>query len=269
LIALAAVLLALAGTPEARQERFLELLRTYPSRSVDESARLVTALVDEGPFAERDRALYWLGSARLAAQDVPSARGYFARLRREHPGSIWVERAALGEAEAAARERQYGAALRWLGEAGLSRDPAVRELSRLSRAQVLVLRARQRWAWACGAFAAAVFGALCFSLWRRRPVQVRPLPVEVHVVLPVLGLLALLSVRQDPAPRAAVLQLCAAGALLVTASGLRLRAASPGPLGRGLQVALTVAAMAAVFYLAIWRAELINMVFETLRAGPE
>jgi len=273
-----------ANASEALQRQFIDLLRTYPQRPVAESHRLVEALVDAGPFAERDRALYWLGSARLSAKDLPGARGSFARLRREHPGSAWVERATLGEAEACGLERDYACALRWLEEAKVARDPAVRELGRLSTAQVKDLVSRRRIAVGGLVFAAAVLIFLLASFWRRRQrailstrigdplrhaVAILPLPTEVTVLLPVLGMLALLSVRQDPAPRAAVLQICAAGALLVTASGLRLRAAAPGAAQRVLQIAATVLALAACVYAAIWRADLYAMVLETIRAGPE
>ena len=265
----AALVSAAAGTPEARQERFLELLRTYPQRPMTESHRLAAGLIDEGPFPERDRAIFWIGSAKLAGKDLDGARSSFARLRREHPGSPWIERALLGEAEASAQQRDYGAALRWLALGAGARDPAVRELARLSSAQVRLLLARQRWAFAALAFAAAVLAFLFASIARRRPVRWWPLPVELQVVIPVLAVLALLSLRQDPAPRAAVLQLCGAGLVLVSANGYRLRAASPGAIGRMLQIALTALALAACFYAAIWRAELISMVLETFRAGPE
>src|SRR4051812_28685824 len=53
----------------AREDRFLHLLRTYPERPPTETFRQVAQLIDEGPFPERDRAEYWIGSARLAAGD--------------------------------------------------------------------------------------------------------------------------------------------------------------------------------------------------------
>ena len=279
---------AAAGAPEAsaapqaktapeaaaaeRQQRFDGLLRSYPLRPVAESHRLVEALVDEGPFAERDRALYWLGSARLSAKDLAGARGAFARLRREHQGSPWIERAWLGEAEACGLERDYGCSLRWLAQAQAAADPAVRELGRLSTMQVHTLLERRRFAAACLLFAAGVLAFLAISIARHRrssAFSIRPLPTEVTVLLPVLGMLALLSIRQDPAPRAAVLEICVAGAVFVTLSGLRLRAAAPGAVGRVLQVAATGLALAACVYAAIWRADLIAMVMETVRAGPE
>jgi hypothetical protein len=272
-LCLALLLVAAAGPesagPGARQARFLELLRTYPSRPSTESVALVTALIDEGPFAERDRALFWLGSVRLNALDLPSARAFFARLRREHPGSPWLERADLGEADACAVERDYGAALEWLQRASAASDPAVRELARLSTAQLQALRVQQRWTYAAGAFAILIVGLWLVALWRRRPLPLWPLPDEARVLLPVLGVLAVLSLRIDPAPRAAVLQLCAAGALLVILSGLYRRAANPGRALRALQTASTVLALGACFWVAIYRHDLVNMVLETFRAGPE
>src|SRR5205807_1195234 len=80
-----------------------------------------------------------------------------------------------------------------------------------------------------------------FGLW--------PLPAEARIVLPVLAVLALLSVRQDPAPRAAIFELCTGAALLVTLSGLRLRAASPRGASRFLHAAGTLAALVALAYV--------------------
>lgn len=266
---IALLLAAALATPEARQQRFVDLLRTYPQRPPAESTSMVAALIDEGPFAERDRAIFWLGSLRLTARDPPGARAWFERLRKEHPASQFVVRADLGEGDAAQQERRFGAALEWYARAAVSPDAAVRELSRISSDQALTMRARQRWAWVAGAFAVLFATWLLGSLLRHRPVQLSPLPAEARVLLPVLAVVALLSLRQDPAPRAAVLQLCAAGALLISLGALRARAAGPRPPERALQAAGTLLALAAAFYAAVYRADLVGMVMETFRAGPD
>lgn len=254
----------------ARQEQFTELLRTYPERPPEVTLGRVAALVDQGPFAERDRAIYWIGSARLALGDRGGARAWFVRLGREHTGSPWVERSWLGLADAAAMERRFAEALRWHARAQGARDPAVRELARLSAVNVRVLQWRQRAAWACTAFALAVVAWLFASALRARgAAALWPLPAEARIVLPVLGVLAVLALRQDPAPRGAVLELCAAGAVLALGSGARLRARAPGPRGRLLQAGLALAALLAWGYVAVWRGDLVGMVLETLRAGPE
>lgn len=252
-----------------RQARFTELLRTYPERAPELTLGEVARLVDQGPFAERDRAVYWIGSARLALGDRAGARSWFAKLRREHAGSVWVERSLLGMADAAAAERRFGEALAWHAQALGARDPAVRELARLSSLQVLTLRHRQWAAWASMAFASLVaLGLLGAVLRRRGPAGLWPLPAEARIALPVLGVLALLSLRQDPAPRGAVLELCAAGFVLSFLSGARLSLGSSR--GQRLAQALVVlAAFAAWAYVAIWRADLVGMVQETWRAGPE
>ncbi len=263
------LLAALFAGPAERQARFVELLRTYPSRPPAESVALVSALIDDGAFAERDRALYWIGSVRLQTRDLPAARAAFERLRSEYGGSPWVERALLSEAEASAQEGNYSASLDWLARAGQAQDKAVRELTRLQSAQVRTLLKRQRLATAAGLFALAVLALFAASVARRWPVPLFPLPAEARVLLPVLGVLALLSLRQDPAPRAAVLQICAAGGFLVTASGLSQRAANAGRLGGALRALAALAALAAWSYVAIFRADLVGMVLETFRAGPE
>jgi hypothetical protein len=257
-----------AGGAAARQRSFLEMLRTYAERRPEQSFALVERLVDAGPFAEHDRAEYWIGIARLSLGDRASARTWFSRLSREHPDSRWAERSLLGLADLAVRERRYGAALSLYARAEGARDAGVRELARLSRGQVLILRARQRWAWAAAAFACAVGLFLFVSIARLRP-RLWPAPAELRIVGPVLAVLALLSLRQDPAPRAAVLEVASAGAVLATLSGLRLRALPAGLLERGLHAAVALAALCACAYAAAYRNDLVGMMLETFRAGPE
>jgi hypothetical protein len=266
-----------ADAAAVRQERFLYYLRTYPDRPPDETLGAVAALVDQGPFRERDRAIYWLGSARLSLGDRVGLRRWFAKLQREHPQTVWVERGYLGMAEAATQERRYAEALTWYARADGAQDAAVRELARISREQVLILQLRQRAAWvaqAAAALLALFFFVSTLRLERaagRSPRALLELPAEARVLWPVLGVLALISSQQDPAARRAVLEICAAGAVLSWLSGARLRAlgprATPGP--RLLHGALALAAMGALAYAAVWRGDLVGMVLETVRAGPD
>jgi tetratricopeptide (TPR) repeat protein len=262
-----------AGAAEAeaewRGERFLELLRTYPERTPELSLALAARLVDEGPFAERDRAEYWIGSASLSLGDRSGARAWFVRLARDYPDSPWTGRSELGLADAAAQERRYGEALAHCRLALAARDPEVRELARLQETQLRVLRARQRWAWAAGALAMGVGLWLGASLLRRRPIAILPLPAELRIAGPVLAVLAVLSLGQDPAPQSAVLQVACGGALLLGLSGLRLRAVPLRRTGRALHVLVTVGALFALVYVAVYRSDLVGMVQETLRAGAD
>ena len=250
----------------ARGDRFLDLLRTYPERPPAETFRQVAQLIEEGPFAERDRAEYWIGSARLAAGDRDGARQWFGRVQRDYPGSVWEERTFIGMGDAAAADRDYGIALQWYRKAATAGDAAVRELARIDAGQARILQRRQRLAWAAGAVALVV---AAFFAYAGRKAPLRPLPAETQIVLPVLAVLALLSVRVDPAPRAAILELCAGGALLSLVSGLRLKAAPLKPAARALHALLGLAALGCLAYVAVYRGDLIGMVQETLRAGPE
>jgi hypothetical protein len=263
-----------ADAAAARQERFLYYLRTYPERPPDETLGAVAALVDQGPFRERDRAIYWLGSARLSLGDREGLRRWFAKLQREHPQTVWVERGYLGMGEAATQERRYAEALGWYGRADQAQDAAVRELARISRGQVLILQLRQRAAWAAQVAAALVALFFLVSALRLERRGLRALlepPAEARVLWPVLGVLALIATQQDPPARRAVLEICAAGAVLSWLSGARLRALGPqATLGtRLLQGALALAAMGALAYAAVWRGDLVGMVLETVRAGPD
>lgn len=259
---LAALLLAAAGS----QQQFSELLRTYPERPPAETFAQVARLIDQGEFPGRDRAEYWIGSARLASGDRDGARQWFARLERDYPASVWTQRSWLGLGDAVAQEGRYGTALAWYARAQGATEPAVRELGRIAASQAVILRGRQRWAFGCAAFACAV--ALWLLLGARRAAFL-PLPAELRILWPVLAVLALLSSRVDAAPRAAILTLCAAGATLTFLSGRRLRAAAPRGLAKAVHVALTVGALGAVAYAVVYRGDLVGMVLETLRAGPE
>lgn len=272
-----------ADAAEARQEQFLYYLRTYPERPPDQTLGAVAALVDQGPFRERARALYWLGSARLSLGDRDGLRGWFVRLRREHPGTVWVERGFLAMADAAAQERRFGEALDWYAQADSAQDAAVRELSRISRGQVLTLQWRQRAAWAAQTAAALVALWLLFSALRleraaasrgeagRGPRALLAMPPEARVLWPVLVVLALIALQQDTLARRSVLEICAAGAVLSWLSGARLRALGPWASLRlrGLHGALVLAAMLGLAYAAVWRGDLVGMVLETIRAGPD
>lgn len=259
-----------AGSADAsgrgRAERFLFLLRTYPERPPGDTFQQLEQLIAQGPFDGRDRAEYWLGSAQLAAGDLASARRWFAQLARDAPGSVWEERSFLGLAEADARERRYGAALRWYARARAARDPAVRELGAIAASEVAVLLRRERLTWAATCAALLVAALFAFDARRAKP---WPLPGELRIVWPALALFALLALRLDPSPRAAVLILCAGGAVLTLLSGLRLRALEPRGAARVLHAALALLAFACLCWVALERTDLVGMVQETLRAGPE
>jgi hypothetical protein len=265
-VILLALLLAADFSAAAREDRFLDLLRSYPERPPSETFRQVAQLVEEGPFAERDRAEYWIGSALLAAGDHDGARQWFARVGRDYPGSVWEERSFIGMGDAAAAEKSFAEALRWYRKADGAGDASVRELARIDAGQARILQRRQRLAWAAGLVALGIAG---FFAYGGRRSALWPLPAETHIVLPVLAVLALLSVRVDPAPRVAILELCAGGALLSLLSGLRLKAAPLGPGARAVHALLGLAALGCLAWVAVYRADLIGMVQETFRAGPE
>ncbi len=253
---------------QARQDRFRDLLRTYPERPPADTFQQVAQLIEEGPFAERARAEYWIASAQLAAGDRDGARAWFSRLARDHPGSVWEERSWLGLGDAAAQERHYATALDWYRRAAAAGDAAVRELSRIEGERTAILQRRQRTAWAAGAVAFLIAAFFLGSAVKARG-AVLPLPAETQIVLPVLLVLSLLSLRVDPAPRLAILELCAGGALLSLLSGMRLRAHRPGWAARLLHSLLALTALGCLGYVAVYRGDLVGMVQETFRAGPE
>jgi hypothetical protein len=258
-------LLLCAAATSPREERFQELLSTYARRPPAETFRQVAQLVDEGPFEGRDRAEYWMGSARLAVGDADGARAWFSRLERDYPGSVWDQRGWLGLGDVASGERRYGEALRWYARAKGAADAAVRELGQIDFARARTMQFRQRVAWATGIVALALVAVLVAGTRGR---GLLPLPAEARIVVPVLAVLAVLSTRVDPAPRAAVLTICAGGAVLSYLCGVRLRTLR-GLRARVAHALLALVALGCVAYVAVYRANLVSMVEETFRAGPD
>jgi hypothetical protein len=276
---------------DTREKQFTYLLRTYPERPPDVTLGQVAQLVDQGPFAERDRAIFWIGSARLSLADHAAARVWFAKLSREHPDSVWVQRSYLGLAEAAAFEHHFDEALSWYSRADQSSDATVRELARISRPQVMTLQRRQKIGWLCGALVAAAMLLLLVSTLRAarlasnappnaksdaKPESFAQLirralapPAEARILLPLLLVVAIASLGQDSAPRGAALELCIAGGVLVWLSGAFLRA-HPLALPKRAAYALgLLVILGCGAYVAIWRHDLVGMVQETWRAGPD
>jgi len=269
---------------QSREQQFLYLLRTYPERRPDVTLGQVAQLIAQGPFAEQDRATFWIGSARLALGDRDGARSWFAKLAREHPDSVWVQRSYLGLAEAAAMERRFDESLRFYSLADQAKDPAVRELARIARPQVMTLQHRQHVGWLCGAILSLGCLALLWatlraaraselarsrtSLFALARSALAP-PSEARILWPLLGVVALASLRQDPAPRMAALELCLSGGVLVWLSGAYLRERSLTLPWRALHALGVLALLGCGAYLAIWRHDLVGMVQETWRAGPD
>lgn len=255
--------LLLCAAAASREERFAELLRTYAERPPAQTLLQVERLVEEGPFEGRDRAEYWMGSARLALGDFDGARRWFSRLSRDYPGTAWDERGWLGLGDAASAERRNGEALRWYAKAQGARDAAVRELGQIDFARARTMLLRQRLAWAAGVLALAL--AALFAVGAR---GLLPAPAEARIVVPVLAVLAVLSTRVDPAPRAAVLTICAAGAVLSYLCGIRMRTLR-GVRARLGHALLALVALGCVAYVSMYRANLVSMAEETFRTGPD
>jgi hypothetical protein len=141
----------------------------------------------------------------------------------------------------------------------------VRELGHIDFDRARTMQFRQRLAWAAGVVALAI-AALFAAGTRGR--NLLPIPAEARIVVPVLAVLAVLSTRVDRGPRTAVLTICAGGAVLSYLSGVRLRALR-GVWARLGHAMLALLALACVAYVAVYRTNLVSMVEETFRAGPD
>jgi hypothetical protein len=138
-------------------------------------------------------------------------------------------------------------------------------------------RRRADWyvlAWLAAAGAACVLlGSLAEALRRApRPRRIRP-PLEVLFLAPVAAVLVGVALTTHETIAPAVLTLSIGGLVLAGVSGatLDLLRASDRPLrGRAiLHAALSVVAVVGLLYIALMRDDLLDMVIETVRFGPD
>jgi len=265
-----------AGAEHAREAAELAALIAgadlLPPAEVDRRAR---ALVDAAWPGAPEAALWhaeWLRRSRRLAE----AAAQFDAIAARWPASPHAAQALRGAAGTALDARDWGRA------AELARRlPAAEPADRVLRDELLEAAARggRRGHWYALAWlglAVAVSGlAVSFAealLRAPRPRRVRP-PLELLFLAPVAAVLVGVALTTHELIAPAVLLVSAGGLVLAGLSGatLDLLAARGQPLGRRalLHAALCAAAIAALLYIALTRGDLLDMVIETVRFGPE
>lgn len=258
--------------------RFQQIVRSTAEGSPERISRLEALLRDEPGFALHDQALYLLGSARLhagRAPDVAGAAAAFAELRRRDPHSEWTARADQAEAEARLRERRFAAA-RSIYERLLTRGGPLWTLvgqEGVARSE-LGARRQLRGYLACGWLALVLLvQAVGLVRARRSLASLWPPPLEVAYYAPVAGFLVAVSllIKSAGGPLLTALGLIGlGGAALAWLSGAS--AAQRRPAG-GLQLVLGVLWRAltvlALSYAVLERLELLDLLIETARNGPD
>lgn len=260
--------------------RFQEIVRTTAEGSPERIARLEELVAKEPGFALIDQALYLLGHARLRA-GRPDAGAAFVELRRRAPDSEWTARADQAEAEDLLRRRRFDAA-RTIYQRLLQRGGPLWSLvgqEGLDRCQLG--RHRQLGAYAAYGFLLLVVlvHAIGFVRAQRatRPLAgLWPPPLEVLYYAPVAGFLIAVSLRMKTGGGAlspSLLYIALGGVLIAWLSGA---SAQRRPQRRGAAIAAVVLgllwralAVFALTYAVLEGQDLLDMVLETARNGPD
>jgi hypothetical protein len=258
------------GDRAAAFARILADVGTRPEPVLLAEAAALTAV--DWPGAPR--VALWIADVhRRAGRTGPAIAAYRAVAAR-WPGSEHEVQAWRSAADAAIAGRDGDAAA-----AFARRLPAVTERDRVMKAGLLeaARKARTRAlayvaAWA--ALAAATAGLLLslgLAVRSRRPGwRVAAPAVEVWYMAPVAGLLAAASLTANLTVAPAVLAMCGGGLALTWLSGAGLAAAAPASRGRiVVHVALCAVAAAALAAVAVLRGGLVEIIFETVRFGPD
>jgi hypothetical protein len=241
----------------------------------DEVERRARALADAAWPGAPEAALWhaeWLRRSRRFAE----AGARFAAIAARWPDSPHAIEALRGAAGSALDARDWARA-----EELARRLPAIEPADRVMREELLDGAARGRrharwyaiaWIVVVGA-ASGLAGSLAEALYRTpRPRRIRP-PLELLFLAPVAAVLVGVALTTHETIAPAVLILSAGGLVLAGLSGaaLDLLRAGGRPLRRRalLHAGLCVVAVIALLYIALMRDDLLDLVIETVRFGPD
>lgn len=253
---------------------FQQILRSTGETSAERRARLLTLLGESPQFALADQALFLVADTSLRLGDEAAANQHFATLHQRFPRSLWSAQGHRAQAEADLRARRISAA-RSHYEALHAFPEAPWPLigsDGLRACQAATLRLRL-------AISAWLFLGLAMAIaaWRGRT-RLWPPPFEVWYYAPLslfLSAVALWAQGGALALPIAVLGLAGTavawlGAAAAQAWVARQGAGQTRSLPRlFLGLALRALAVAAICFLVIYHFNLVEIVAETLRNGPD
>jgi hypothetical protein len=265
-----------AGGQGAREAAELAALVAGADRlPPDEVDRRARALADAAWPGAPEAALWhaeWLRRSRRFAE----AEARFTAIADRWAGSPRAIEALRGAAGTAIDARDWARA-----EELARRLPAIEPADRVMREELLEAaalgRRRARWyaiAWlAVAGVVCGLAGSFAEALYRTpRPRRVRA-PLELLFLAPVAAVLVGVALTTHETIAPAVMILSAGGLALAGLSGatLDLLRAAGRPLRRRavLHAGLCVTAVVALLYIALMRDDLLDMVIETVRFGPE
>lgn len=253
---------------------FQQILRSTGEASAERRARLLTLLAESPQFALADQALFLVADTSLRLGDDAAAAQQFALLHQRFPRSLWSAQGHRAQAEADLRARRiesaraHYAALHVFPEAPwpLIESEGLRACKSASRRQVAAIAS---WIF--------LLGGAALSIWRSRRV-LWPAPFEVWYYAPLSAFLSAVALwAQGGALAFPIFVLGLSGTVLawLSASAARRLVADPqaartGSLLRLLGgLALRTVAVLAICFLVVYHFNLVELVAETLRNGPD
>jgi hypothetical protein len=258
--------------------RFNEVLQGFPERPEAESIARVEALLAEHPdWSGGARATLWLAEVHQRGDRLDAAARRFAEVIERWPDSEAAFSAWRGAGDVAAAQRRFAEAARFYERMPVAGDPGRREARRDALAGLDRLRLHYRLYQAAlvalglialGLIASARAGAGSWPATART--LVRP-PIDVIYMIPIAALLVWAAYREFATAGPAVAIICAGGLAVTWLSAAALRAGPTGhPRARALAHAAAGALAAiALTYAVLYRIDLIELMLNTLRHGPE
>lgn len=266
---------------EAEVARFEDALARAGVTPSDDAIAGVEAMLAASPeLPIGARVAMWIGRAHLAHGRLETALTWFERAPGYAGGAALGWHARKAEADALLAGGRLDEAERAYRALGRSDDPVRRGaaaigLERVERARVWNLLAR--WAWIAVVLFAAAMAVSCRRLtgsWRAAGHALRKPPIEVIYLVPFALLISVGAFRTNVlAARAVVLIFCGglittwvSGAVLVSA---RERFGTVSVRRALLHAGGAAVVVAAICYIAVMREQLLGMLTETVRHGPE
>ena len=221
------------------------------------------ALVDRWPTTEAaGRALVWLGELAYQANQFDLARERFSQVEKRFPKGEVASLAARGLGDVAFKQGHWREAIRAY-EAGLAADPPPLLSDELRQKRQSASREQTRLELEWAAWLALVLFVLWFgpALMTIKP----ELPVETRMLLPVYAILIGVAWPRDPNVRMAILYLALGSLAIVSIAFGAWKATSRSRIV--LNGVMLLVANLAVGYIALRRAGIVDMLFETFKFG--
>jgi len=253
---------------------FQQILRTTGEASAERRARLLTLISESPNFALADQALFLVADTSLRLGDEAVAAQQFASLYQRFPRSLWSAQGHRAQAEADLRARRIDSArahyvaLQAYPEAPwpLIASEGLRACNSAARRQLAAIAA-----WTFLLLGAAL------SLWRSRRV-LWPAPFEVWYYAPLSTFLSAVALwAQGGALAAPIAVLGLSGTAIAWLSAAAARRLVAQPSGSRLLawarlfsgLGLRALAVLALCFLVVYHFNLVELVAETLRNGPD